>query len=347
MDGFQGLYLQTLASKGLQDTSLVQPAISRSFFSTLLAATLSLLAPLARAHEPKPETLAAFDLYRDKTEAHMDSDLLAGHFLYIDQFPDPRRHEIDAQLRRNEFYLEQLHTLDHGHHIHVPGGIIHHWIGIAFLPGVTLAQTKSVLEDYAHEKENYFPDVRQSRLLSQNGNDSEVFLQFYSKTIVTAVFNVNFASRTANYSPTRTQIRSCSRRVADVENFATPNEYELPPADSRGYLWKLCTWWHIEEKNGGTYIQVEAIELSRTVPFAFAWIVNPIIRNVPKTFLSHLLSATQKAVAKKSAPPANEPVSQILPPRSSSVLLCALCDSVASPPRTLFGQAAASTTGSS
>jgi len=281
----------------------VQPAISRSFFTTLLAAAICFLAPLARAHEPKPETLAAFDHYREKTEARMDSDLLAGHFLYIDRFPDPRRQEIDAQLRRGEYYLEQLHTLDDDHHSHVPGGIIHHWIGIAFLPGVTLAQTKSVLEDYAHEKDNYFPDVRQSRLLSQNGNASEVFLQFYSKTIVTAVFNVNFASLTTDYSPTRTQVRSCSTRVADVDNFGAANEHELPPADSRGYLWRLCTWWHIEEKNGGTYIQVEAIELSRTVPFAFAWIVNPVIRNVPKTFLSHLLSATQKAVAKKSVAP--------------------------------------------
>jgi hypothetical protein len=281
----------------------VQPAISRSFFTTLIAATICLLAPLAHAHEPKPETLAAFDHYREKTEARMDADLLAGHFLYIDRFPDPRRQEIVAQLRRGEYYLEQLHTLDDGHNIHVPSGIIHHWMGIAFLPGATLAQTKFVLEDYAHEKDNYFPDVRQSRLLSQNGNSSEVFLQFYSKTIVTAVFNVNFASLTTDYSPTRTRVRSCSTRVADVDNFGTANEHELSPADSRGYLWKLCTWWHIEEKNGGTYIQVEAIELSRTVPFAFAWIVNPVIRNVPKTFLSHLLSATQKAVAKKFAAP--------------------------------------------
>ncbi len=173
------------------------PAVSRSFFSTVVAATICLLAPLARAHEPKPETLTAFDQYRNRTEARMGSDLLAGQFLYIDRFPDSRRHEIEAELRRNEFYLEQLHTLDDGHRIQVPGGIIHHWIGIAFLPGVTLAQTKSVLEDYAHEKDIYFPDVRQSRLLSQNGSDSEVFLQFYSKTIVTAVFNVNFASRTS------------------------------------------------------------------------------------------------------------------------------------------------------
>ena len=221
----------------------------------------------------------------------MDSDLLAGHFLYFDRFPDPRQQEIDAQLRRGEFYLEQLHTLDDGHKISVPNGIIHHWIGIAFLPGATLAQTKSVLQDYAHEKDIYFPDVRQSRLLSQNGHDSEVFLQFYSKTIITAVFNVNFSTQASDVSPAQTQIRSCSTRIADVDNFGKPDEHELSPTDSHGYMWRMCTWWHIEEKNGGTYIQVEAIELSRTVPFAFAWIVNPIIRNVPKTFLSHLLSA--------------------------------------------------------
>jgi len=293
-------------------TVLVQPTTSRFIFALLLAAaTQPVLAPLARAHEPKPETLGAFNHYREKTEARMDADLLAGHFLYIDRFPAARRQEIDAQLHRGEYYFEQLHTLDDGHNVHVPSGIIHHWIGIAFLPGVTLAQTKSVLEDYAHEKDNYFPDVRQSRLLSQNGNSSEVFLQFYSKTIVTAVFNVNFASLTTDYSPARTQVRSCSTRVADVENFGTPNEHELPAADSPGYLWRLCTWWHIEEKDRGTYIQVEAIELSRTVPFAFAWIINPIIRNVPKTFLSHLLSATQRAVAKSSAP--NRDIGSIAP----------------------------------
>src|SRR5207237_460362 len=156
------LSLHPITRARSQDTSHVQPAISRSFFSAALAAAIFFLPSLARAHEPKPETLAAFDRYREKTQARMDSDLLAGHFLYFDRFPDPRKQEIDAQLRRGEFYLEQLHTLDDGHKISVPNGIIHHWIGIAFLPGATLAQTKSVLQDYAHEKDIYFPDVRQS-----------------------------------------------------------------------------------------------------------------------------------------------------------------------------------------
>jgi hypothetical protein len=277
--------------------SRLRPAIA-----VLAAATLILPLP-ALARQPGPETLAAYERYRTRTEARMDADRQAGHFLYFDRLPRDRRDEIDAQLRRGEFYLEQLRTLDGDKRIPVPAGLIHHWVGAGFISGATLAQTKAVLEDYEHQKVTYYPYVRQSRLISQDGDTRNVFLQFYSKTIVTAVFNVNFASTSTDYSAAQTQIRSCSTRVADVEDFGKPEERELPPAESRGYLWQLCTWWHIEERSGGTYVQVEAIELSRTVPFVFAWLVNPIIRDVPKSFLSHLLAGTRKAVLAKG----NEP----------------------------------------
>lgn len=269
--------------------------LSRAF----LAFSFSLFPVLALANEPKPETLAAFELYRAATESRMDSDRQAGRFLYFDRYPDQQRSTIDGDLRRGEFYFEQLHSLTDGHKIAVPGGLIHHWIGIAFLPGATLAQTKSVLEDYEQHKIIYAPDVHQSHLVSQDGDRRNVFLQFYSKTIVTTVFNVNFDSLTTSYSPTQTQVRGCSSRIAEVDDFGKADEHELKPAAAHGYMWELCTWWHIEEKFGGTYIQVEAIELSRTVPFVFAWLVDPIIRNVPKTFLAHLLTATRKAVAEK------------------------------------------------
>ena len=276
----------------------------RAALALILAACLGLFQPATLAHQPKPETLAAYQHYRALTDARMDVDRQSGHFLYFEKYSAERRAEIDAQLRRGEFYIEPLRTLDDSKKIPVPGGLIHHWIGTAFIPNATLAQTKAVLEDYEHQRTTYYPDVRQSRLISQAGNTRNVFLQFYSKTIITAVFNVNLASSTSDYSPRQTQIRACSTRVADVEDFGKPEERELAPEYSRGYLWQLCIWWHIEEKSGGTYIQVEAIELSRTVPFVFAWLVNPIIRDVPKTFFSHLLAATRKAVLGKVKQPA-------------------------------------------
>lgn len=288
--------------------SCLRPAIA-----VLLAGTF-LLPPPALGRQPNPQTLAAYERYRTLTEGRIDADRQAGYFLYFDRFPRDRRAEIDTQLRRGEFYLEQLRTLDGDKKIPVPGGLIHHWIGAAFIPGATLAQTKAVLDDYEHQKVTYYPDVRQSKLISKDGNTQDVFLQFYSKTIVTAVFNVNFASTTTDYSAAQTEIRACSTRVADVEDFGKPEERELPPAESRGYLWQLCTWWHIEERSAGSYIQVEAIELSRTVPFVFAWLVNPVIRDVPKTFLSHLLAATRKAVLAKGSEPSLKPLSDQISP---------------------------------
>ncbi|HVO56361.1 MAG TPA: hypothetical protein VMT51_01570 [Dongiaceae bacterium] len=274
-----------------------RPRPSRSL--AVVAALLLALPSPAAAREPKPETLAAFRHYRELTEARMAADLAADHFFRIDALSPERRAAALLQLKNGEFYLEQLHTLEGGRNIPVPSGLIHHWVGVGFLPNTTLAETRAIIEDYDHEKENYFPDVRKSRLVSSDGHRQEVFLQLYSRTVVTAVFNVNFASETSELSPTRVQVRSCSTRVADVEDFGKPSERELPLNESRGYLWELCTWWHLEEKDGGTYMQVEAIELSRTVPIAFAWLVNPIIKNVPKTFLSRLLSETRTAVEKR------------------------------------------------
>src|SRR5262245_31227470 len=145
----------------------------RSAIAALVTATL-LLPPSVLARQPSPETVAAYERYRTRTEARMDADRLAGHFLYFDRFPADRRSEIDGQLRRGEFYLEQLRTIDDGKKIPVPGGLIHHWIGAAFIPGATLAQTKAVLADYENQKTSYYPDVRQSRLISKDGNTQNV-----------------------------------------------------------------------------------------------------------------------------------------------------------------------------
>ena len=73
-----------------------------------------LLSLPALAHEPKPEALAAFERYRALTEARMDSERRSARFLIIDGYPPERLQAIEADLRRGEFYLEQLRTLDEG-----------------------------------------------------------------------------------------------------------------------------------------------------------------------------------------------------------------------------------------
>jgi len=91
--------------------------------------------------------------------------------------------------------------------------------------------------------------------------------------------------------------QSDSTRIAEVENPDKPKERELPVGNDHGYLWRLDNFWRVEEKDGGTYVQVESVGLSRAIPAILAWLINPLLKNIPRTVLSNLLNATRRAVA--------------------------------------------------
>lgn len=264
-----------------------------SFFRWLVVGML--LVP-AQAAELKPETAAGFDRYIRATEAQHAEDLRGGQFLIIDRLPEAPRREIYARLQQGQIYTEQLHTKEEGRPIFIPGGMVHHWVGVIFIPGSKLSQVLAVLEDYDNHKSIYKPDVRCSKLLEHNGNEFKIYLQFYRKTIVTVAINANFDVRYTMLSPTRALSQSHSTRLAEVENPDRPNERELPVGNDHGYLWRLDNYWSVEERDGGTSVQVESVGLSRTIPAIFAWIVNPLVRNIPRAVLSDLLNATRRAV---------------------------------------------------
>jgi hypothetical protein len=255
-----------------------------------------LLAPSAQAAELHAQTIAAFDHYTYVTELRMDDDLRDGHFLNMDSLPPERRDNIEAQVRRGDLYIEQLHTAEAGRPIHIPGGMIHHWIGVAFIPGDVFSQTLDVLRDYQKYDQFYKPDIRQSKLLEHNGNISKIYLQLYKKSLVSVTINANFNTVYRPLSSTRAEFRSYSTRIAEVRNAGQPDEQELPVGNDHGYLWRLNSYWRIEQKDGGVYLQVESIALSRTIPFAIAWLVDPIVRNLSKAVIANLLTATIKAV---------------------------------------------------
>jgi len=256
----------------------------------------SLLGTAANATELRPETVAAFDRYIQATEERMAEDLRHGRFLVPDELPDGARQQAYSQLRQGQFHIEPLRTKEDGKLIPVPAGIVHHWVGIAFIPGAAISQTLAVLQDYDDHKTIYKPDVRESKLLGQEGNEFKVYLQFCGKSLVTVVVNGTFDIHYTLLGTSRASSKSYSTRIAEVENAGKPDERELPVGNDHGYLWRLYSYWRIEEKDGGVYIQVESIALSRTIPWEIAWLVNPLVRSIPSSVLFRLLDSTRRAV---------------------------------------------------
>ena len=231
----------------------------------------------------------------------MEDDLREDCFLFIDRLPDNRRHTIEAQLLKGTVEIQQLHTLEEGLAIPVPNGMIHHWVGVIFVPSTTLLQARTILEDYDEHEKFYKPDVRRSKLLERNGNESKTYLQLYKKSLVTVVLNANFDVTYIPLTSMQAQTKTYSTRIAEVANHGKPDEHELPVGEDHGYMWRLYAYWRIEEKNNGVYLQLEVVALTRKFPRLLGWLINPLVENIPRSTISGLLTNTRRVILERNA----------------------------------------------
>jgi len=280
----------------------------------LLATRMLAIAAPAGAAEPSPDpgpvelkqkTVEAFDRYVQLTEARNDEELRRGTpFLWIEALPEAQRQGAYAELRAGQVKMERLETRDAGRPIRCPGGLVHHWVGVIFIPGATLQQTLRLLQDYDNHFIYYKPDVQRSKILERRGGDFKVFLRFQRKKIVTVVLNTEHEIHYFPIDTTHTHSRSRTTRIAEVENHDQPDEREKPVGNDGGYLWRMNTYWRFLERDGGTYVQCEAITLTRDIPLGLRWLIGPFITSIPRETLTATLTATRKAVEQKIAPPA-------------------------------------------
>jgi len=61
-------------------------------------------------------------------------------------------------------------------------------------------------------------------------------------------------------------------------------------------MWRLETWWRMEERDGGVYVQNEAVSLTRDIPAVLAWMIEPFVTSIPKESVEFTLQATRRAV---------------------------------------------------
>jgi len=271
----------------------------------LLATFLALASRplLASAADPaavalKPDTVAGFDRYVALTEARNGEELRHGtNLLWIDGLKDNERAEASAALKRGEVKMKKLETRENGERIRCPDGMIHHWAGVAFIPGVRLQDILRVLQDYDHHAQYYAPDVERSKIESRDGDHFRVFLRFRRHKVITVVLNTEHDVHYFRDSETREHSRSSAVHIAEVENPGKPNEREKPPGEDGGFLWRMETWWRLEERDGGVYVQSEVVSLTRDIPAGLGWLIGPVVTSIPKETLTFTLEATRKAVS--------------------------------------------------
>lgn len=254
----------------------------------------------APAEQLKKETAAAFDRYIRPKEAR-DERQISGRqaFLWIDALPEPAAKEAYAKLKRGQVLIRRNQDCGAPDCSAIPGGLIHDWVGVTFIPGVSLAQAMSALQDYDRDADYYRPQVLKSKLLDRSGDVFRVFLRLKQVHVITVVLDTEYEVHYRYLDETHAVSRSYSTRIAEVENAGETNERHRPPGDDRGLLWRLYSYWRFYEADGGIYIQCNAVSLTRDVPAGLGWLIRPFIQKIPSESLRFTLDATRAAVAKK------------------------------------------------
>jgi hypothetical protein len=301
---------------GRQVRPLADTRLTSSFLLAVLFAGSFSSAQCTPAANPAPaklhaETVAAFDRYERLTEERNDTELQRGSaLLWVDALPESQRTVAYAALKRSEVQIHQLNTLDNGQPIVCPGGLIHHWVGVAFIPAAKLDDVLGVLQDYDRQSTYYVPDVERSKIESREGQHFRVFLRFRRHKVITVVLNTEHDVHYFRDAPGRAHSRSSAMRIAEVENPGRSDEREKPPGEDGGYLWRMETWWRMEEQDGGVYVQSEVASLTRDIPTGLAWLVGPFVTSIPKETLLFTLASTRRAVVARAR---NKPAAAIAP----------------------------------
>lgn len=277
----------------------VRRRITASLFFLLLQFPLAICCTAA---ELKRNTIEAFEHYARVTDARIDAELRpGGPFLWVDSLPPLRRQQLYDRLRQGELEIRQERTVEEGKPIEIPDGLIHHWSGVAFVPGISLERALSLLQDYDNHWRMYKPEVRRSKLLERTNNTFTIYLQFYKNSPRRVSFNTVFEVHYTRIDATHVISHAASLRIAELQYPDQPGSSEFAVGQGRGYLWRMNIYWRLEEKDGGVYMQVETIALSRDVPAIFAWFVNPLIRRISRQTLVSLLYATRRELLTASS----------------------------------------------
>lgn len=253
-----------------------------------LATLAFLIAPqIGACAELKQETIEAFDRHVASVEKRLAPRFKGDDFLWTDRNAQRRQ-----RVAQGAVLVEPAQ--DKGT-IQAKGGLIHDWTGAAFIPGMTLAQTLQVVQDYKRHKEIY-PEVADSQLRSHQGNDFNVFMRIVrSKFFLTDVLNTDQDIHFETLDAKRVYSKAYSKRITEVAN-PGPHEHEMPVGNDRGLLWRLNVYWFFEERDNGVYIECEAITLTRDVPYGTGKLFAPIVQSVPGESLRTTLEQTRKAV---------------------------------------------------
>ncbi len=249
------------------------------------------------AMELQRSTVRAWDDYIAAADSHMQARVDGQRpFLWIDESAGR-----GSQLRGGKTLVAPV--VGTGIQI-VPEGLIHDWIGAAFIPGATLQSLRGVLRDYNRYKDYYAPVVADSKALECAAPGERFSMVWQRKVLfVNAAVEGQYQARDFAVDAQRGYNIATTTQMREIEAYGHRDQRLLKPGEGNGFIWRMHSIARYEARDGGVYLELEAIALTRDIPASLRWLVSPVVNHLSINSLTATLRQTREAVNAAQAMP--------------------------------------------
>jgi hypothetical protein len=256
----------------------------------LILLLLLLDVPLLFADEPNSSNVAAFTAYSRSVESRLATQHRSPqNFLGLPPSMRPR-------LLHGELLLEDL--TPPAPPPSLEGALLHHWRGTLFVPNATATDFEHLLRNFTAYPQHFSPEVLQARVLRQTPNNILGLMRVRQHHVLTVVLDTTYDITFGQLDAAHGYSISHSTRVDEIASAGTRAEHALSPADNHGFLWRQDTFWSYEERDGGLYLQIESLSLTRAIPSGLGWAVRPFVNSIPRESLEFTLRSAANAIRK-------------------------------------------------
>lgn len=252
------------------------------------AATALLVQTAAYGAELRQESLTAWNTYVEQAIGRHQESLRVQDGLWADE---------PTKSRPANAAIPSISPVGVRSPRPIRAGLIHHWRGEVFLPDATINDVLSVLRNYDRYQEVYAPHVIDSTSRGSNGLTDSFSIAMknasvFAKTAILADFNASYVKIDDRHWASVSQ----ADHVQEVSGHGTPEERRLPEGTGTGLIWRMASLSRFEERDGGVYIEVEALALSRDIPSYLSLVVNPMVRRISRSSVGTSLLQTEQAI---------------------------------------------------
>ncbi|MGO9775375.1 MAG: hypothetical protein ACLQGT_10485 [Terracidiphilus sp.] len=187
-------------------------------------------APGCLAAEPAPAAVAAFNSYIGAVESRLAQQHLS-HDGFLASLSSSAQSEM--RLRKGEFIVEQITPSGVAD---MPGAMLRHWRGTAFVPGATASDFERLMKDFNAYPRYYAPQVLTVKVLSRQGDHFQVVMRVRQRHIITVVMDTSYDVTFARLDARHGYSISRSTQIAEIDSPGTAGERALTSSQEHGLL---------------------------------------------------------------------------------------------------------------